>query len=217
LDLEEVEVGMITALRVNGRKKQVSIFIDGSFSFSISEEVAATSGLKVGQHLSAEQIDKLKKADLSHNCFGAALNYLGYRPRSEAEVRQRLHRRGFNDEVVDKVVIGLKERGLIDDVAFAQYWRDNRLSFRPRSRRLIKLELRQKGVAAETANEVVEGLDDESAAYEVGLKKGRVLSGLDYREFHRYLSDHLRRRGFDYETIRSAVARLWQEQQPGSV
>ena len=210
-------MGMITALRVNGRKKQVSIFIDGSFSFSISEEVAATSGLKVGQHLSAEQIDKLKKADLSHNCFGAALNYLGYRPRSEAEIRQRLHRRGFNDEVVDKVVIGLKERGLIDDVAFAQYWRDNRLSFRPRSRRLIKLELRQKGVAAETANEVVEGLDDESAAYEVGLKKGRVLSGLDYREFHRYLSDHLRRRGFDYEIIRSAVARLWQEQQPGSV
>ena len=210
-------MGMITALRVNGRKKQVSIFIDGSFSFSISEEVAATSGLKVGQHLSAEHIDKLKKADLSHNCFGAALNYLGYRPRSEDEVRQRLHRRGFNDEVVDKVVIGLKERGLIDDVAFAQYWRDNRLSFRPRSRRLIKLELRQKGVAAETANEVVEGLDDESAAYEVGLKKARVLSGLDYREFHRYLSDHLRRRGFDYETIRSAVARLWQEQQPGSV
>lgn len=210
-------MGMITALRVNGRKKQVSIFIDGSFSFSISEEVAAISGLKVGQHLSAEQIDKLKKADLSHNCFGAALNYLGYRPRSEAELRQRLHRRGFNDEVVDKVVIGLKERRLIDDVAFAQYWRDNRLSFRPRSRRLIKLELRQKGVAAETANEVVEGLDDESAAYEVGLKKARVLSGLDYREFHRYLSDHLRRRGFDYEIIRSAVARLWQEQQPGSV
>jgi regulatory protein len=145
------------------------------------------------------------------------LNYLGYRPRSEAEVRQRLHRRGFNDDVVDKVIIGLKERRLIDDVAFAQYWRDNRLSFRPRSRRLIKLELRQKGVAAETANEVVEGLDDESAAYEVGLKKARVLSGLDYREFHRYLSDHLRRRGFDYEIIRSAVARLWQEQQPGSV
>jgi regulatory protein len=217
LDLKEVQVGMITALRVNDRKKQLSIFIDGSFSFSISEEVAATSGLEVGQHLSAEQIDKLKKADLFHNCFGAALNYLGYRPRSEAEVRQRLHRRGFNDGVVDKVIIGLKERRLIDDVAFAQYWRDNRLSFRPRSRRLIKLELRQKGVAAETANEVVEGLDDESAAYEVGLKKARVLSGLEYREFHRYLSDHLRRRGFDYEAISSTVARLWQERKPDSV
>jgi regulatory protein len=210
-------VGMITALRMNDRKKQVSIFIDGSFSFSISDEVAIKAGLEVAQHLSAEQIEELKKADLSHNCFGAALNYLGYRPRSEAEVRQRLHRRGFNDEVVDKVIIGLKERRLIDDVAFAQYWRDNRLSFRPRSRRLIKLELRQKGVAAETANKVLEGLDDETAAYEAGLKKARVLPGLDYREFHRHMSDYLRRRGFDYENISSAVTRLWQERQSDSI
>lgn len=217
LDIEEVQAGMITALRVNDRKKQVSIFIDGSFSFSMGEEVAVTAGLEVGQHLSAEQIEELKKADLSHSCFGAALHYLGYRPRSEAEVRQRLHRRGFNDEVADKVIIGLKERRLIDDVAFAQYWRDNRLSFRPRSRRLIRLELRQKGVATETADNVVEDLDDETAAYEAGLKKARALSGLDYREFHRHLSDHLRRRGFDYENISSAVARLWQERQPDSV
>jgi SOS response regulatory protein OraA/RecX len=72
-------------------------------------------------------------------------------------------------------------------------------------------------VAAETANEVVADLDDEDAAYEAGLKKARVLSGLDYSEFHRYLSDHLRRRGFDYGTIGSAVARLWQERQPDSV
>jgi regulatory protein len=182
---------VITALRLNDKKKHVNIFIDGSFLFSISDEVAATYGIEVGQHLSAEQIDKLQKADLFHKCFGAALNYLSYRPRSEVEVRQRLHRRGFNDDVVDEVIIGLKERKLVDDVAFAQYWRDNRLSFRPRSRRLIKLELRQKGVATEIASEVVEGLDDESAAYEVGLKKARVLSGLDYREFYRYLFDHL--------------------------
>jgi regulatory protein len=216
LNLEEVEVGVITALRINDRKKQVNIFIDGSFSFSISEEIAATSGLKVSQHLSAAQIEKLKKADLYHNCFGAALNYLSYRPRSEAEVKQRLHRRGFNDDLVDKVIVGLKNRRLVDDVAFAEYWRDNRLSFRPRSRRLLKLELRRKGVAAEIANDVVEGLDDESAAYEVGLKKARFLSGLEYREFYHYLSNHLRQRGFDYETIRSVVARLWQERQPGS-
>lgn len=217
LDLEEIQVGMITALRVNDRKKQLSVFIDGSFSFSIGEEVAATAGLKVGQNLRAEQIEELQQAGLFHSCFEAALHYLGYRPRSESEVRKRLRHRGFNDEVVDKVVIGLKERRLIDDVAFAHYWKENRLSFRPRSRRLIKLELRQKGVAAETANEVVEDLDDENAAYEAGLKKSCVLSGSDYSEFHRRLSSHLRRRGFDYETISSATVRLWQERHTDSV
>ena len=204
-------MGMITALRVNDRKKQVSVFIDGSFSFTVVQELAATAGLKIGQHLLAEQIKELKQASLFQSCFGAALHYLGYRPRSETEVRQRLRHRGFNSEVVDKVIIELKERQFIDDVAFAQYWMDNRLSFKPRSRRLMKLELRQKGVAAETANEALEILDDENAAYEAGLKKMRVLSGLDYSEFRRRLSNHLRRRGFDYEIISSTVMRLWQE------
>ena len=151
-----MHVGIITALRVSDRKKQVRVFIDGSFSFTVVEDVAATAGLKIGQHLLAEQIRELKQANLFKTCLEAALHYLGYRPRSETEVRQRLHRRGFNNEVVDEVIISLEERKLIDDVAFAHYWKDSRLSFRPRSKRLIKLELRQKGVTAETANEVVE-------------------------------------------------------------
>jgi len=102
-------------------------------------------------------------------------------------------------------------------LAFAQYWRDNRLSFNQRSQRLIKLELRQKGVTAETANEVLENLNDEIAAYEVGLKKMRFLANLDYSEFHRRLSGYLQRRGFDYGTIKSVVVRLWQERQSGSM
>jgi len=209
-------VGVITALRLNDRKKQVSVFIDSSFSFSIGDEVAVKAGIKVGQHLSAEQIKELKQVNIFQNCFEAALHYLGYRPRSEAEVRQRLHRRGFNAEVVDRVVIVLKERSLIDDEAFAQYWKDSRQSFRPRSRRLIKLELRQKGVASETANEIVADLDDETAAYRAGLKKARVLSGSDHSEFRRLLVGYLRRRGFDYGTISAVVARLWQERQTDS-
>jgi len=210
-------MGMITALRVDDRKKQVKVFVDGSFSFAVIGEIAATACLEVGQHLSADQIEELKQASLLQSCFGAALHYLSYRPRSETEVRQRLHRRGFDNGVVDEVIAGLKERRLIDDAAFAQYWRDNRLSFRPISRRLIKLELRQKGVAAETANEIVDGLNDENSAYEAGLKKAHLLNGSEYGEFRRRLSPYLRRRGFDYETISSAVERLWQDKQTNSL
>ena len=210
-------MGIITALRVNDKKKLVSVFIDGSFSFTVVEEVAATAGLKIGQNLLEEQIIQLKQDSIFKTCLEAALHYLSYRPRSEAEVRQRLHRRGFNNEIVDEVIVCLKERGLIDDLAFAHYWKDNRLSFSPRSSRLIKLELRQKGVNIEMANEAVEDLDDESAAYEAGLKKARVLSSLDYNEFNRRLSGYLRRRGFDHGTVRSTVERLWEDKQIKSV
>ena len=209
-------MGTITALRSNDAKKQVNVYVDGLFSFSLADELTVTNRLEVGRHLSAAQIEELKEANLSKSCFDAALHYLSYRPRSENEVRQRLRRRGFDGKVVEEVIFKLKERRLIDDVAFSEYWRNNRLSFSPRSGRLIKLELRQKGVAAETANEVVKDLDDENHVYEAGLRKARRLSGSDYDDFRRRLYDYLRRRGFNYETVKRAVARLWQEKQSGS-
>lgn len=215
--LEKIRTGTITSLQAANSKKRVKIFVDGSFSLAIDREVAARAGLQVGQHLSADELRELGQASLFQNCFDAVLHYLSYRPRSEAEVRQRLHRHGFAPDVVDKSIMELKERRLIDDVAFARFWKDNRLSFSPRSRRLIKLELRQKGVATETADEVTEDLNDEISAYEAGAKKARILAALDYGEFRRRLSGHLRRRGFTYEVIGRVVARLWQEQQTASV
>ena len=209
-------MGTITALRSSDAKKQVNVFIDGLFSFTIDDELAVTNRLEVGRHLSAEQIEELKEANLFKSCYDAALHYLSYRPRSENEVKQRLRRRGFDNQVIGEVIFKLKERRLIDDVAFSEYWRNNRLSFSPRSGRLIKLELRQKGVAAETANEVIKDLDDENYVYEAGLRKARRLSSSDYDDFRRRLYGYLRRRGFNYETVKCAVARLWQEKRSGS-
>ena len=209
-------MGTITALRSNDAKKQVNVYVDGLFSFTLADELAVTNRLEVGQHLSADQIEELKETNLFKSCYDAALHYLSYRPRSANEVKQRLRRRGFDSKVIKDVILKLKERRLIDDVAFSEYWRNNRLSFSPRSGRLIKLELRQKGVAADTANEVVKDLDDENYVYEAGLRKARRLSSSDYDDFRVRLYGYLRRRGFSYETVKCAVARLWQEKQGGS-
>lgn len=204
-------MGRITRLVVGGNKKRVRVFVDGSFIFAIHREIATKAGLRVGQDLSADQIEELTQTSLFRSCLDAALRYLSYRPRSEAEVRQRLHRHGFGDDVVDKAMVALKERKLVDDRAFARFWQDNRLSFSPRSRRLIKLELRQKGIDAEAADEVTEDLDDEVSAYRAGLKKVRVLAALNYDEFCRRLSGYLRHRGFSHEVVNGVVARLWDE------
>ncbi|GAG13616.1 unnamed protein product, partial [marine sediment metagenome] len=63
-------------------------------------------------------------------CLNAAYYYLSYRPRSEAEIRQWLHRRSFANEVAEKAIAKLREQNLSDDFTFAQFWTDNRLSFR---------------------------------------------------------------------------------------
>ena len=202
----------ITAIR-NGRSvgKRVNMFLDGKFALSLEAKVAAREGLQVGQELSANQIEVLARSDRFDRCLNAATHYLSYRPRSESELRERLHRRGFDGDSVEAVITRLKEQELIDDTAFAQFWKDNRESFSPRSQWLTKLELRQRGVPADIIDQVVSAVDDDDSAYRAALGKARNLPPSDYQRFRRRLGGYLKRRGFDYGVINHTVKRMWQE------
>jgi regulatory protein len=146
-------------------------------------------------------------------CLEAALRLLDYRPRSEAEIRERLKRRGFDRGGIEKTITQLKERGLVDDAAFARFWKENRASFRPRSQHLTRLELRQKGLNADIIETVIADIDDSDSAYRAAQSRVRRLATLDHQNFRRRLGEYLRRRGFGYEVINHTVARLWQEKQ----
>jgi len=146
-------------------------------------------------------------------CLDAAYRYLSYRPRSEAEIRQWLRRRDFASEVAEEAIARLREQNLCDDFAFAQFWKDNRLSFRPKSKRLIEKELRDKKVAAEIIEQVTENINDEEIAYKLGSSRMSALAHLDYPDFLRRLSNFLGYRGFSYPVIRDTAARLWREKE----
>ena len=146
-------------------------------------------------------------------CLDAAYRYLTYRPRSEWEVRQRLRQHGFNNEILEKAIAELKEQNLIDDLAFAQFWKDNRLSFKPKSKRLIEKELRNKKIALEIIEPVTKDIDDEGNAYKLGYSRMHTLARLDYPDFHRRLSNYFAYRGFSYEVIKRTIALLWQEKE----
>jgi len=147
------------------------------------------------------------------HCIDAAYRYLNYRPRSEAEMKLRLRQRGFGTEIIEKAAARLKEQNLIDDYAFAQFWKDNRLSFKPKSKRLIEKELGEKKVAREIIEQVTRDIDDMDNACESGRRRMHVLAQLDYPDFHRRLSNYLGYRGFSYEVIKRATALLWQEKE----
>lgn len=203
----------ITALRTGtGRRKQVNIYLDGKFALSLEAEVATREGLRTEQVLSANEIEALTRLNLSQRCLKAAVHYLSYRPRSESELRGRLHQRGFAGDNIEEVVTRLKEQGLIDDAAFARFWKENRESFSPRSQRLTRLELRQKGVANDIIDDAVESIDEDDCAYRAGQRKASSLSRADYQSFRLRLGEYLKRRGFGYEVINHATERLWQDQ-----
>ena len=138
---------------------RVKIYLDEGPSFSISSSVATGVSLEKGQMLSLAEVEKLKYFDNYHRCLTSAFNYIGPRPRSEMEIRTRLRHHRFDTDTIHKVINQLKQQGLVDDVAFARFWRENRENFRPRSRRLIQLELRQKGVNPDSISRATEDID----------------------------------------------------------
>ena len=194
------------------REKRVNVHLDGRYAFSLLAEVVLKEGLRVGQELSDEEQVRLTGVDSYQRCLNAAIRFLGYRPRSEAEIRQRLLKRGYDNPNIEKAVARLKEQGLVDDAAFARFWIDNRESFSPRSRRLTRLELQRKGLDIDVIEQVVSEVDDSDSAYRAALSKARRLSPTDYQVFRRRLGQYLGRRGFDYEVIKETVERVWKEQ-----
>ncbi len=211
-------MGKITALRESKRRgHRLSLFLDGRFAFSLEPDVVTSKGLRVGDILSDDELEALQKTDHLQRCYNAALHFISYRPRSEAELRERLLRRGFTENDIATATGRLKEQGLISDEAFARFWTESRETFRPRSRFLTSLELRRKGVADEIVAEATAEIDDEGSAYQAAQKKVRSLTGTDYESFRRRLGDYLKRRGFGYGVINHTVKRVWQERQEGPV
>lgn len=205
-------MSIVTGLTAGkGRDKRVRVYLDGRFAFSLSADLALKEGLRTGQELSESERRALAGADRYQRCRDAAYRLLAVRPRSEDEIRQRLRRRGFENDYIDKAIADLRGKGLVDDTAFASFWKDNRQSFRPRSRRLTALELKRKGVDSAVIEAAVSQLDDGESAYRAALGRASHLPSSDFDAFRRRLGDYLVRRGFDYDTIQQTVNRLWSE------
>lgn len=205
----------ITALKAQKHNPdRISVYLDGDYAFGLYRVVA--SWLSVGQELSEEKINQLKKEEASEKAYQRALNYLSYRPRSEREVRENLQKHDTPEEDIEEVLERLREMHLVDDRDFAQTWVENRATFRPRGRIALKNELRQKGVDTQVIDEVLQDLNEEELAYRAAQKKHRRYRKLEWPEYRRKMYGFLSRRGFDYYVAGQIVKRVWNENQPSS-
>jgi regulatory protein len=193
---------------------RVNVYLDGQYTFALPALDAAR--LRVGEYLEDAAIAQLQVQDERQKAYDRALRFLGFRPRSQAEVRRNLLAAGLEAELVEATLAHLAEQGYLNDAEFARFWVENRQQFRPKGSQALRGELRQRGVAAETIEAALVDLDPEAGAYEAGHPRAARLAALaqtDPAAFSRKLTDFLLRRGFEYEVVRETVARLLREMQ----
>src|ERR687893_1696559 len=137
----------ITGIRERRGKARISV--DGEFWAEIDAGVAAERGLMEGVAMSLEELDEARVAGERALAMARALNFLGYRARSEKEVRDRLGRYGYGEETIEGMIGRLKELDYLDDEDFARFVaREEARRYGPRR---VSAELRKRGVDAELA------------------------------------------------------------------
>jgi regulatory protein len=193
------------------RTKRLNVYVDEKFAMSLSPETARKENIRAGQEVGKAALEALAEKEICQRCFNSAARLLSYRPRSEAEMRQRLARHGYENPTIGKTLDKLKESGLVDDSAFARYWVENRDLNRPRSKRLTKMELHKKGLESDIIDQAVSEIDEKESAYRAALKRAGRLAALDQREFRLRLGQYLARRGFSYAIIKEITLKVWEE------
>ncbi len=202
--------GKITALREQKRNKdRVNVYLDGEYAFSLGAQLAAE--LREGSFLSTAELHVLQRRDSFARAYRRALDYLAYRPRSRGELSDYLRGKRVPERIIEEVLEGLAREGLVDDLAFAQYWVENRERFRPRSRVMLRYELRRKGLDEEVISETLAAVDEEESARRAAHQRASRYVCLDEKSFRQKMSQFLRRRGFTYHLIREVVDSLLQQ------
>ncbi|GHF86239.1 regulatory protein [Amycolatopsis bartoniae] len=141
-------------------------------------------------------------------CF----DLLAIRARTKDELRQALRRKGFDEELSERLIGKLDSSGLVDDAAFAEQWVRSRHTTQGLARSALVAELKRKGVDGEVASQAAEEIDRESEeqrARELVRKRLRTMTTLDEQTAVRRLLGTLARKGYPqglaYSVIREEL------------
>lgn len=202
---------------------QLRVALDDGSSLEVATEALERSGLGAGDPLDDAERARLLDVDLHLRARNAALELVARRPYSRQELRRRLLRKGFTRGVVDESLSALESQRLVDDGAFARSFVRDRLRLRPRGKRRLSQELREKGIDPATIDGAVDEVFAEQDVREDALatraalawlsrQRPEVRQGLARKDRSpereratRRLSGFLARRGFGGEAARKAM------------
>lgn len=155
-------------------------------------------------HTPALEADLVPELEAAMSRAGRLLTL---RARTESEVVDRLARAGYEKPVVAEAVARLKRLRLIDDVAFAREWVEERMRRKGAGPAVLRRELLAKGIDDTTADEVIaQALPDEvTRATEVAAGLVARMGDLALAKQAARLSGGLARRGFSQEAVEAAL------------
>jgi len=210
----------ITAITVQKKDNdRFNLFVDGEFLFGVGVSTVAKNNLYINKDISDDEIEKIRIEDLvdrvylrvseyainSHKTSKDIINYcreLLYTKADDWFPKDLLNE--LKETLPEQILQKLIDNGIVNDKIYAEMFVEDRLKYRPRSKRMIISELIKKGINVEQAKETVENIeiDERKIIREILMKKYHT--DKITRQDNKKIS-FLAGKGFDWDTISDVI------------
>ena len=183
---------------------RVNVYLDGRFAAGLKLETAIKCKLKVGFEIDEDTLSKVQFENEKDEALDKAMSFLSRAVKTAKQVREYLEKKGYTSAVTDYALAKLDEYKYLDDGEYCRLYAEN--YSRTKGKRLMALELKKRGAAAEDIETALEEIDETESAAAL-LKKylsGKILDLKTISKGYNYLLS----KGFGYDAASEAVKKF---------
>lgn len=192
----------ITSKAGNGNK--VHIYIDEKYAFTLYDDYWYGLKYKEGDEIGDDELASLKEEAGFRCAYEKGLKHLGTRMYSKKEITDKLKLK-FGADGVERAVEKLEYYGYINDEAFCEEYARYLLEVKKFDIRRIQIELRRKGIDAQTASNTLKTLDNEPISRIIEMLRTKYERYLHDEKDIKQLTARLVRMGYGFSDIREAL------------
>jgi regulatory protein len=207
-----LKVPVIT--KISQQKKDLdryNIFLDEKYAFSVHESVLVKFGLTKGMSLEDWSIDEMVYEDEIRKAFNRALHYLGFRMRSEYEVKKKLLELGYGEAIILEALVKLKSLGFLNDETYSEALLQTRKNSSSKGPKAIQQEMQKKGIGKELQIKVLESYSEDEQikiATKLAEKTANSNRSVAPAQLKQKIQNALLRKGYSFDLIKQALATI---------
>lgn len=202
----------ITSIELQkNNKDRVNIYIDNNFAFGLDIAIYLKYNLKKDMELEQDFVETILMAEDLSKATNYAANLLSKKDRTQKEIKDKLLDKGYEIDIVDKVLVKLKEYNFINDELYCEKYINDKIKFSKYGKNKIKANLYAKGVDKDIISQKIVEIDNNleyERALAIANKKLPSLQKYDVMKIKSKLGNHLIGKGFDFDIVNKVIREI---------
>ncbi len=207
---QNVKLSILRIIRRGAQSSKTEVLLSNGSSFFIPPKIVLQNNLESGGELSELQVEELKLRSEYIFAKKKALDLLASREHSVYQLKQKLLKREFVLEIVNKVLEELQNEGALSNTRYIENWVYSRLRKHPEGYRSLFANLLRAGISSEEANNYLIPYFEELDVYEILDRAAEKMMKKNTMTKEKIIRG-LKSRGFEYSDIIKFIDRYFSE------